>query len=145
MTAKAMTDVALLIGRLALVALYLESAVGKFGALEGIAGALAAKGYPAALLFAGVAAAGELAGALGVAAGLFTPFAALGLFVFTVFATVSFHNFLTFEDAARADQYMHFMKNLGLAGGLLILAAAGAGRLSLDGWRSRRAQRQVTA
>jgi uncharacterized membrane protein YphA (DoxX/SURF4 family) len=40
---------------------------------------------------------------------------------------------------------MHFMKNLGLAGGLLILAAAGSGRFSLDGWRSRRAQWQLTA
>jgi putative oxidoreductase len=140
-----MTDVTLLIGRLALVALYLESAVGKFGALDGIAGALAVMGYPAALLFAAVAAAGELAGALGVAAGLFTRVAALGLFAFTVLATVSFHNFWAFEDAARADQYMHFMKNLGLAGGLLILAAAGSGRLALDAWRSRRARRQVTA
>jgi uncharacterized membrane protein YphA (DoxX/SURF4 family) len=40
---------------------------------------------------------------------------------------------------------MHFMKNLGIAGGLLILAAAGSGRLALDAWRSRRARRQVTA
>jgi putative oxidoreductase len=140
-----MTDVTLLIGRLALVALYLESAVGKFGALDGIAGALAVMGYPAALLFAAVAAAGELAGALGVAAGLFTRYAALGLVVFTVVATASFHIFWAFEDAARADQYMHFMKNFGLAGGLLILAAAGSGRFSLDGWRSRRAQSQLTA
>jgi uncharacterized membrane protein YphA (DoxX/SURF4 family) len=45
-----MTDITLLLGRLALVTLYLESAVGKFGALDGIAGTLAAKGYPAALL-----------------------------------------------------------------------------------------------
>jgi uncharacterized membrane protein YphA (DoxX/SURF4 family) len=40
---------------------------------------------------------------------------------------------------------MHFMKNLGLAGGLLILAEAGSGRFSLDGWRCRRAQWQLTA
>lgn len=51
-----MSDVGLFIGRLALVALYVESAVGKFGALDGIAGAFAAKGDPAAptLVAAGV-------------------------------------------------------------------------------------------
>jgi putative oxidoreductase len=144
-TVKDMSNIALLLGRVALVTLYLESAVGKFGGLVGIADALAAKGYPATLLLAGLAAAGELAGALGVAFGLFTRVAALGLVVFTVFATVTFHDFWALEDPARAEQYMHFMKNLGLVGGLMILSAAGPGRFSLDAWRSRRGGPQTTA
>ncbi|WP_292443547.1 DoxX family protein [Mesorhizobium sp.] len=138
-----MRDIALLVGRVPLAALYLESSVGKFGVLGGVADGLAAKGYPAALLLAVLAAGGEFAGAVGVALGLCTRVAALGLVVFTVLATLSFHNFWAFDDAARDGQYLHFMKNLGLVGGLLILAAAGSGRFSLNAWRARRTRPQI--
>jgi putative oxidoreductase len=50
---------------------------------------------------------------------------------------VIFHN-----NFADHDQWINFMKNLAIAGGFLILAAQGAGGLSLDAWRKRRKQRQ---
>jgi putative oxidoreductase len=90
----AMPDIALLHGRLTLVALFLQSGTGKFGELGRIAGALATNGNPGPLLLAGFAAAGELAGALGIAARILTRVSALGLVVFTTLATVFFHNIL---------------------------------------------------
>lgn len=84
MTVNSRTELALSIGRLTLVSLYLESAIGKFGALDGIAGALAGKGIPQRC---SSQAWRRRASALGVAVGFLTQLAASGLFVFTVLAT----------------------------------------------------------
>jgi putative oxidoreductase len=52
---------------------------------------------------------------------------ALALAGFCVLSALIFHN--EFGDKT---QLIQFMKNLGLAGGFLVLAAAGPGALSLD-------------
>ena len=59
--------------------------------------------------------------------------------------TIGGHRFWEEADpAARAEQRIHFMKNLGLLGGLAIAAADTAGRPSLA-WRGRRAARLAAA
>jgi putative oxidoreductase len=133
-----LADVTLLIGRLALIALFVISATGKFTNLSGTAATLASKGLPAPMVLATVAAVGELAGALGVAVGLFTRVAALGLVVFTILASITIHNYWILEGAARQGQFIHFMKNVGIIGGLLIVFGVGPGAFSLDAFRSRR-------
>jgi putative oxidoreductase len=50
-----------------------------------------------------------------------------------VATALAFHN--QFGDQ---NQFIHFLKNLAIAGGLLQVAAFGAGALSLDAYRSRR-------
>jgi putative oxidoreductase len=72
-----------------------------------------------------------------VLCGLFTRWAAACLFVYTLVTALIFHN-----NFADHDQWINFMKNLAIAGGFLILAAQGAGGLSIDAWRKRRKQRQ---
>ena len=58
--------------------------------------------------------------------------AALGLFVFLIPTTLTFHNFWTLEDPERQQQMIHFLKNLAILGGLLECCALGGGGLSID-------------
>ena len=132
-----LADMTLLLGRLALVALFVISATGKLGNLQGTSATLASKGLPAPMVLATIAAVGELAGALGVAVGLFTRVAALGLIAFSILATITFHNYWMLEGAARQGQYIHFLKNVGIIGGFLIIFGVGPGAFSLDAFRSR--------
>ncbi|HLH47793.1 MAG TPA: DoxX family protein [Roseiarcus sp.] len=76
----------------------------------------------------------ELGGGLLVLFGLATRVAAIGLAVFTLLAALFFH-----RDFSDLDQYIHFQKNLAIAGGFLALAAYGAGAWSLDAWLAKRA------
>ncbi|MGI8870848.1 MAG: DoxX family protein, partial [Mycobacteriales bacterium] len=78
------------------------------------------------------------AGAL-LAIGKFPRLAALALAGSTVPTTVAAHAFWQESDpAVRAQQKVHFFKNLSMLGGLLIAAADTAGKPSL-GYRARRA------
>jgi putative oxidoreductase len=68
----------------------------------------------------------ELIGGISLLIGLGTRFAALILAVFTVAAAVFFHT--NFTDN---NQFLHFMKDLAIAGGLLQVAAFGSGGLAV--------------
>ena len=72
----------------------------------------------------------ELLGGLAILIGFQTRIAAIVLAVFTVAATAIAH--MDFSDQM---QMLLFQKNLSITGGLLILAAFGAGALSLDARR----------
>jgi putative oxidoreductase len=131
-THGAAADTALLIGRLALVVIFVMSGFGKLAGLEGTAGYIGSKGLPAPMVLAVLAGLGELVlGAL-IAVGFKTRLAALGLIMFTALATYFFHAFWTQPPAQQMADQIHAMKNLGLIGGLIILAGVGAGRFSVD-------------
>jgi putative oxidoreductase len=55
---------------------------------------------------------------------------AIVMAVFTLATAVFFHN-----NFADQNQMIHFLKNIAIAGGLLQVAAFGAGALSVDGLR----------
>jgi putative oxidoreductase len=65
--------------------------------------------------------------------GIQTRLAAWGLFIWVIIATYLGHPFWAMEDPARAGMQVHFFKNLAIMGGLLLLASAGPGRISVDG------------
>jgi putative oxidoreductase len=51
----------------------------------------------------------------------------------TLVISVFMHNFWDFEEGLeRAHETQNFFKNMGIMGGLLVVAALGTGRLSLD-------------
>ncbi len=129
-----LADTALLIGRIALVVIYLMSGFQKFTDLGGVAEMLAAKGLPQPMILATLAAVTEVAGALLIAVGLQTRLAAIGLIVFTAITTYFFHDFWN-EPAGpeQANNMIHAMKNLSICGAFLMLAGTGAGRYSMDG------------
>ena len=113
-----------LLGRLLLAAIFITAGYGKIGGYAATQGYMEAMGVSGALLPLVIFA--ELGGGLAILLGLLTRYAALGLAVFSVASAVIFHS------SADQVQQIMFMKNLAIAGGLLILVANGPGRLSLD-------------
>lgn len=120
----------LLAGRFLLALMFVLAGYEKIGGFEGTQQYMAAVGVPGGLLPLVILA--ELGGGLAIVFGLLTRVASAGLAVFTVLAALLFH-----ADSDTVQQLL-FMKNISIAGGLLILAATGPGRISLDhkfGWR----------
>jgi uncharacterized membrane protein YphA (DoxX/SURF4 family) len=78
-----------------------------------------------------------------LALGIFPRLSALAIAATLVPTTAAGHRFWEVEDEKeRAQQRIHFLKNLAIFGGLLIAAADTAGRPSLA-WRSRHAVRSA--
>ena len=75
---------------------------------------------------------GELAIGLGLIFGVATRYVALFTFVFLIITIVLGHRYWTYPPAQQANQYAHFLKNLALMGGALMLFWSGARRYSVD-------------
>lgn len=126
-------DLALLLARLGLAAIYIQSGWGKIFRFAGLSDQLAGVGFPLAPLVAILTILVELGCGIAVLLGYRTRLCALILAAFTVLAALLFHDFWSHAGGEKQMQTIQFMKNMGLAGGFLALLAAGAGRLSLDG------------
>ena len=118
--------------------MFILAGIGKLGNLEGTAGYIASGGLPLASLLAVVVGLLELLGGLAIAVGYHARWAALALGLFTLAASVLFHQFWAVPADKVMIQQLMFMKNLSVAGGLVIVAALGAGALSLDARRNPR-------
>jgi putative oxidoreductase len=116
------------LARLLLAAIFVISGIQKIAAPEMTQGYIAAMGLPFPVLAYLGAIVVELGGGLLLLAGFKTRPVAVVLALFSVATALIFH-------AALADpnQFVHFLKNLAIAGGLLQVAAFGAGGFSLDG------------
>jgi putative oxidoreductase len=126
-------DVVLLLGRVLMAAIFLNSGFHKLMGLEGFAGYLAGHGLPAgAYPIAVLAACVEFFGALCVLIGFGTRYAALLLAAFTLVAALIAHRFWEVDPAQYTNQMNHFMKNITIVGGFLVLYVMGAGRFSVD-------------
>ena len=125
-----------LVARLLLAAIFVVSAVAnKIPQFQATAAYMASEGVPNPK-FALFGAIGLLLlGGLSVVLGAWTRIGAAFLLAFLLAATYYFHDFWTFADAAQRQlQTIQFMKNMGIAGGLLALIAFGGGPWSIDGW-----------
>ncbi|KRI00277.1 DoxX family protein [Curvibacter sp. PAE-UM] len=126
-----------LIGRLLLAALFLPAGISKIGGFAGTAGYIASKGLPLPEVGAAIAVAVEILGGLALILGFGTRLAALALALFTLVATFIFHNYWGVPADQVFVQQLMFNKNIAVVGGLLVLAAHGAGAWSLDAKRQR--------
>ena len=129
-------------GRVLLALMFILAGFSKLGNLEGTAGYIASGGLPLASVLAVVVGLLELLGGLAIAAGFHARWAALALGLFTLAATLLFHQFWAVPAGQAMVQQLMFMKNLSVAGGLFIVAALGAGPVSFD---ARRNLRQAAA
>jgi putative oxidoreductase len=125
-----------LTGRILLALLFLPAGLSKIGGFAGTAGYIASKGLPLPEVAAAIAIVIEIGGALALLAGFGTRLAALVLAVFTLVATVIFHNYWAMPADAQMMQQLMFFKNIAVVGGLLVLAAWGAGAWSVDAKRA---------
>ena len=126
-----------LIGRSLLALMFVLAGFSKIGGFAGTVGYMQAKGIPAASVLAVLTIILELGGGLALVFGFYTRWAALALGLFTLLVTFIFHNFWAQPEAQQMTQQLMFMKNLSVAGGMFVLAAFGAGALSLDAKRGR--------
>ena len=126
---------AMLVGRILLALVFLVAGWRKLMAVAGTAGYFAKLGLPMPEVLAWVAIVIELGGAILLIVGWQTRFAALLLALFTVIAAFAAHRFWEFDAAQQANQMNHFLKNLAIVGGMIVLAATGPGALSVDGRR----------
>jgi putative oxidoreductase len=124
-----------LVGRLLLALLFLPAGISKIGGFAGTVGYIASKGLPLPQLGAGLAIAIEIGASIALILGWQTRWAALILAGFTLVATVVFHNFWALPADQVMVQQLMFYKNIAVIGGLLTLAAWGAGALSVDAKR----------
>ncbi len=121
-----------LVGRILLGLIFVLSGFGKLTGFAGLVGTIAGKGLPMPELLAALSVAIELGGGLLLVIGFKARWAALVIFLFIIPISLTFHNFWTMEGAAAAANKIHFMKNLAIMGGMLMLAAFGPGRYSVD-------------
>lgn len=126
-----------LAGRLLMAVLFLPAGIGKLTGFAGTVGYISSVGLPMPQLAAVVALLVEIVGGAALVVGFGTRIAAVVLAVFTLVASVLFHAFW----AVPADQQMIaqllFYKNVAVIGGLLTIAAWGAGAWSVDARRGR--------
>jgi len=117
--------------RILMAHIFLLSGLSKLGAgYAATQGYMAAMGVPGALLPLVIAL--EIGGAIALILGVLTRPVAAALAAFSVVSALLFHH--NFADQM---QMINFMKNLAMAGGLLMLVRYGAGAPSVDAARAR--------
>jgi putative oxidoreductase len=115
----------LLAGRVLLALMFVIMGYGKIGGYDGTVGYMESYGVPGILLPLVIAA--ELGGGLLIAVGFFSRWTALALAGFCILTAFMFH--LDFADLA---QKIQFLKNLSIAGGMLMLFAVGPGKYAIN-------------
>ena len=121
------TDAVALIGRIFIAVLFLLSGLSKLAAPAATQAYIAAMGLPAPTLAYFGATSVELIGSVLLIVGFRIRAVAGGMAVFTLLTAVLFHSNL-----ADQNQMIHFFKNIAIMGGLLQVAAFGAGRFAVD-------------
>lgn len=124
-----------LVARVLLAALFVPAGISKIAGFAGTVGYIGSVGLPLPIVGAVLAIVAEAGGGIALLLGFQTRLAALALAVFTLAAGVFFHAFWAATPEAAQMQQIMFMKNIAIAGGLLMLTAFGPGALSLDAKR----------
>ena len=113
------------LGRAMLALIFILAGLGKIQDPSGTMGYMQSMGVPGALLWPTIAL--EVLGGLAVAVGFKTRYAAFALAIFSIAAAVIFHR--NFSDQM---QMILFLKNIAMAGGLLLLATSARTAFSLE-------------
>ena len=120
-----MTNILDLIGRIFISLIFLLSGFSKIGNYEGTVDWMESLGMPGIFLIPAIAL--EIIAPIFVVIGYKVKISAALLSLFCIATAVIFHN-----DFSNQMQIISFMKNIGLAGGFLLLVINGAKDFSLD-------------
>ncbi|MBP2276928.1 MULTISPECIES: DoxX family protein [Sphingomonas] len=131
-TARTSTSAAALplIGRIAIAAIFVLSGVSKLAAPAATIGYIQSVGLPLPQVGFAIALIVELLGGVALILGYRTRLVAAVLAVFSIATALAFHSALGDQ-----NQFIHFFKNIAIAGGLLNVIALGGGAWSLDARR----------
>lgn len=122
-----LNSIAVLIGRVFISILFILAGWAKLTAISGTAGYFGSLGLPMPTVTAVLVGLIEFLGGIAILVGFQTRIAAVIVALFTIGATLVAH--MDFSDGLNV---MMTQKNLAIAGGLLALAAYGAGSYSVD-------------
>jgi len=128
-------DFIILVGRVALGWIYMQSGFRKIWDMAAVAKTYPARGLPEFMAY--VATPIELVVGLFIVIGLATRYSAFVILIFTIVASFSSHAYWTYPEAQQAMQHTQFFKNLSMKGGLILLFIAAGGKYSVD-WLLRR-------
>jgi putative oxidoreductase len=126
------TDALALVGRILLGSIFVLSGFQKLMGYSGVVASISGKGLPMPEVLAVLTIVIELGAGLLLVVGWKARWAALLLFLFIIPVSLVFHNFWTMEGAQAAMNKIQFLKNVAIMGGMLMVAAFGPGRYSLD-------------
>lgn len=119
------------VARVLFAGLFLLSGITKLLEPSAVENYMAAKGlhYTHTLLY--VSAAIEIIGALLILFGFWTRAAATVLAIYLAIVTLTMHNFWAVAQPESGLQFIEFLKNLGVLGGLLYIISSGPGHWAL--------------
>jgi putative oxidoreductase len=126
-----------LVGRIMLGWLFIGSGWPKLMNMPGFVAYLTNLKMPAPEFFAWPGMLAELLIGVALILGVATRFTSLFALAYLVFATALAHRYWQFPAAQQGNQYAHFLKNVAIVSGTVLLFVTGAGRFSLDGWLRR--------
>lgn len=121
-----------LVGRILLAIIFIISGYGKITGYDATAAYMAANGLPMVGVLLPLTILTELGGGLLLAIGFKARWAALWLFLFLIPVTFIFHKFWGIDPKEAMGQEIHFLKNVAIMGGMLMVFAFGPGRYSVD-------------
>lgn len=124
-----------LLGRVLISLLFVPAGFAKLADFSGIVGYIASSKVPFPELAAAAAIGIELGLGMLLLIGWQTRWAAIGLAIFTVVVSFIFHNYWALPADEVMQEQQAFFKNIAVVGGLLTIAAWGAGAWSFDGKR----------
>ncbi len=119
-------------GRVLIALLFIPAGFGKIAGFVGTAAYISKMGVPLPEVAAIIAIVVELGLGILLLVGFQTRWAALGIAIFTFVITFIFHQYWGIPAEMVMSQKMNFFKNMAAVGGLLSIAAWGAGAWSVD-------------
>lgn len=127
----AYNDVAILVARILLMALFISTGWGKLTNFAATVKYMETVNAPAPPIAATIAAFMEFFVGIAIVLGIATRPLALAFAVFTLGAALLGHRFWTMEGPPREENKINFLKNMSIIGGLLLLAVTGPGRFAV--------------
>ncbi len=121
-----------LVGRILIALLFLIFGFDKLTHYSATVGYMTQTGAPFPPLSAAIAGVAELGLAIVLILGVLTRPLAIVLAVYVLATSVIGHHFWTMSGLERYLNEINFFKNISIIGGLILLAATGAGRYSVD-------------
>lgn len=125
-------NIAALVGRILLALIFVVAGFNKIGGFEGTVGYMASKGLPMPQVLLVLTILLELGGGLLLVIGWKVRWVTLAFFLWLIPTTFIFHRFWGIDAGQVQDQMNHFLKNVSIMGGMLLLWASGPGAYSVD-------------
>ncbi|MBC8732436.1 DoxX family protein [Paraburkholderia sp. UCT2] len=125
-------DVVVLVARILLMVLFVMFGWSKLTGFAGTVAYMTSTGAPVPALSAVIAVVMELVVGIALLVGFFTRPLALLLAVYTLATAIIGHHYWNMTGAMQYDNMIHFYKNIGIIGGLLLLCVTGPGKYSFD-------------